>query len=177
MYRSGPYSLAAIAFFAACSLVLSEIPAAAGDHSVPTPAEEAAAVLETHSSTGGGVQPLNTLADGGKGRPAFPPAMFAALEDLSKKRIADDPPAGKQSDQATPKPAATGKPVASGVKPSGTDRVVAPPRLQTQRKALPEQQTGFHARRPAGPAAKIEALRERLQHSPSLLRRRGFHRG
>src|SRR5580704_17798122 len=84
MYR--PYSLVAIAVFA------TGTPALAGDYGAPAPS-----ALPTESA--GDLAPLNTLAGDTKGsdnRSALSPAMFAALEDLSKKSVADTPPAVSQ---------------------------------------------------------------------------------
>jgi hypothetical protein len=173
MYACRFYSVAVVALFAGCRVLLSALPAVAGDDGVPKVAVEAASVLEPQASSTGGLPPLNTLT-GAKttpgNRPAFPPAMFAALEDLSKKPIADGQPAKIAPGQSTSKPAAT------GVEPGKTNRVATPPRVQLQHKAAPERQAGFRPWRPSSPAAKIEALRERLQHAPAFLHRRGFHR-
>jgi hypothetical protein len=153
--------LVAIALLAGCSelAVFGGTPAVAGDYGSPNAAREA-----------GGLQPLNTLADGakeGSDNRAALPAMFAALEDLSKKPIADGKPASPTA-QTPAKPAAS--------VPAKAVQAPTTPRVQPQRKAPPEQQAGLRVRRSSGPAAKIEALRERIQHTPSLLRRRGFHR-
>lgn len=169
MYR--PYSLLAIALLAGCGEEFwREIPAMADDYGVPRPAGGAASALETgsagslQSNTPGGETKANLDS-----RAAVPPAMFAALQDLSKKSIADGGVAKSQS-QAAPKT------VPSGSESGKTVQLPTPPRIQPQHKTPPDQQAGFRARRSPGPASKIEALRERMHHAPSFLRRHGFHR-
>jgi hypothetical protein len=149
-----------------------EIAAVAADSAGSKPAVTAKAATE--SAPVGALQPFNAPAEGAPGAsfgngPAVPPAMFAALEDLSKKSIAGSQPTSSQPSPAAKKPAAT------GVDPGKTQQAVTAPHAQ-QRKPTPEHQTALRGRRPAGPAAKIEALRERLQQGPAALRRRGFRR-
>ena len=159
MYR--PYSLLAIALFAAFGeAVLRGSPAVAGDYA------NGAAALEAESGgslTGGAKTNLGNS-------PTVPPAMFAALEELSKKSITDGAPTSIRPDQAARKPEMTGS------SSSRATQVPPPPRIQTQRKAQPEQAAGLRARHANGPVSKIEALRERIQNAHSHPRRRGFHR-
>jgi hypothetical protein len=173
MHTSWRRSLLAMAVLAGCSAGApwGENPAVAADSAGREPAVTAKAAAE--SAPAGTLQPFNALAGGpgvsfGNG-PAVPPAMFAALEDLSKKSIAGSQPTSSQP-SPTPK-----KPAAAGVDPGKTQQAVTAGHAQ-QRKPAPEQQSALRGRRPGGPAAKIEALRERLQQGPAALRRRGFRR-
>ncbi len=167
MHTSWRRSLIAAALFAGCGAVAlsDQMPAMAADSGGAPPAGAA-----VPSSPGAVLQPFNSQAedaDIGNHR-AVPPAMLAALEDLSKKSIAESQPISR--------PSQTGKePAGAGIQPGKTNQAVTAGRAQ-QRKSTPEPQTAHRGRRPSGPASKIEALRERLQQGPAALRRRGFRR-